>query len=164
MTAARPIALFTAGLLFSGAVLAQGIVVASTTSTEQSGLFGHLLPQFKAATGITSAASFAPAGRRCAQISTGEVSVSIALSDPGHFGGEGGLHFGGGAVGDDAADDLGLLVWQDLPLRGSYATRTRGAGRAVAPAAVDAHVSTSVACNTPYFSGLRRTKLRPSSS
>ena len=30
----------------------QFIVVASTTSTEQSGLFGHLLPQFKAATGI----------------------------------------------------------------------------------------------------------------
>ena len=28
------------------------IVVASTTSTEQSGLFSHLLPQFKAATGI----------------------------------------------------------------------------------------------------------------
>jgi tungstate transport system substrate-binding protein len=28
------------------------IVVASTTSTEQSGLFGHLLPQFKQATGI----------------------------------------------------------------------------------------------------------------
>ena len=28
------------------------IVVASTTSTEQSGLFGHLLPRFKAATGI----------------------------------------------------------------------------------------------------------------
>jgi tungstate transport system substrate-binding protein len=37
----------------AGAVLAQGqtIVMASTTSTEQSGLFGHLLPQFKAATG-----------------------------------------------------------------------------------------------------------------
>ncbi|MBI5258761.1 MAG: extracellular solute-binding protein [Burkholderiales bacterium] len=28
------------------------IVVASTTSTEQSGLFGHLLPPFKAATGV----------------------------------------------------------------------------------------------------------------
>lgn len=28
------------------------IVVASTTSTEQSGLFGHILPQFKEATGI----------------------------------------------------------------------------------------------------------------
>ena len=38
----------------AGSVLAQDkfIVVASTTSTEQSGLFGHLLPQFKAATGI----------------------------------------------------------------------------------------------------------------
>lgn len=30
----------------------QHIVVASTTSTEQSGLFGHLLPAFKARTGI----------------------------------------------------------------------------------------------------------------
>ncbi|MEZ5412513.1 MAG: hypothetical protein R2761_31045 [Acidimicrobiales bacterium] len=35
------------------------------------------------------------------------------------------------------ADDLGLLVWQDLPLVGSYATRTRAAARAVARAAVD---------------------------
>ena len=42
-------------LLASGSpCLAQDkfIVVASTTSTEQSGLFSHLLPQFKAATGI----------------------------------------------------------------------------------------------------------------
>jgi len=31
----------------------QFIVLASTTSTEQSGLFGHLLPAFSAATGIT---------------------------------------------------------------------------------------------------------------
>jgi tungstate transport system substrate-binding protein len=31
---------------------AQSIVMASTTSTEQSGLFGHLLPAFKLATGI----------------------------------------------------------------------------------------------------------------
>ncbi len=33
-------------------VQAQSIVMASTTSTEQSGLFGHLLPAFKQATGI----------------------------------------------------------------------------------------------------------------
>ena len=33
-------------------VQAQSIVVASTTSTEQSGLFGHILPLFKQATGI----------------------------------------------------------------------------------------------------------------
>ena len=31
---------------------AQFIVLASTTSTEQSGLFGHILPKFKAASGI----------------------------------------------------------------------------------------------------------------
>ena len=40
--------------LLSAPAFAQGkfIVMASTTSTEQSGLFGHLLPAFKAATGI----------------------------------------------------------------------------------------------------------------
>ena len=32
--------------------LAQSIVMSSTTSTEQSGLFGYLLPEFKKATGI----------------------------------------------------------------------------------------------------------------
>jgi tungstate transport system substrate-binding protein len=43
----------SAGLLASTAVLAQSsIVVASTTSTEQSGLFSHLLPEFKKATNI----------------------------------------------------------------------------------------------------------------
>ncbi len=43
----------TSALLGSAAALAQAsIVIASTTSTEQSGLFGHLLPDFKKATGI----------------------------------------------------------------------------------------------------------------
>lgn len=42
----------TAGALVSGAALAQSIVVASTTSTEQSGLFAHLLPVFKTVSGI----------------------------------------------------------------------------------------------------------------
>ncbi|AMO24484.1 substrate-binding domain-containing protein [Ramlibacter solisilvae] len=37
----------------AGAAVAQtAITMASTTSTEQSGLFGHLLPEFKKATGI----------------------------------------------------------------------------------------------------------------
>jgi tungstate transport system substrate-binding protein len=36
----------------SATVWAQNITMASTTSTEQSGLFGHLLPDFKKATGI----------------------------------------------------------------------------------------------------------------
>jgi tungstate transport system substrate-binding protein len=38
--------------LASTASMAQSIVMASTTSTEQSGLFGHLLPAFQRATGI----------------------------------------------------------------------------------------------------------------
>lgn len=43
-----------AALLTAAAAVvhAQSIVVASTTSTEQSGLFRHLLPRFEAATGI----------------------------------------------------------------------------------------------------------------
>jgi len=43
-----------AALLIAGAVQSQEkiIVMASTTSTEQSGLFAHLLPAFKQATGI----------------------------------------------------------------------------------------------------------------
>ncbi|MBS3997834.1 MAG: extracellular solute-binding protein [Hydrogenophaga sp.] len=45
--------LVSVALLDSAAVFAQSsIVVASTTSTEQSGLFGHLLPEFKKASGI----------------------------------------------------------------------------------------------------------------
>ena len=43
-----------AALLWSlaGLSLAQTIILSSTTSTEQSGLFAYLLPEFKKATGI----------------------------------------------------------------------------------------------------------------
>ena len=43
------------GLVMAGMavhVMAQSIVMSSTTSTEQSGLFGYLLPEFKKVTGI----------------------------------------------------------------------------------------------------------------
>ena len=39
-------------LIVSGAALSQSIVMASTTSTEQSGLFAHLLPEFRKVSGI----------------------------------------------------------------------------------------------------------------
>ncbi len=39
-------------LLASSAVFSQPLLMASTTSTEQSGLFAHLLPAFKAASGM----------------------------------------------------------------------------------------------------------------
>ena len=48
-----PIAIFLISSLGSSmAVQGQSIVVASTTSTEQSGLFAHLLPEFKKDSGI----------------------------------------------------------------------------------------------------------------
>jgi tungstate transport system substrate-binding protein len=49
-----PVVAIVAGLGACGACFAQqpSIIVASTTSTEQSGLFGYLLPRFSAATGI----------------------------------------------------------------------------------------------------------------
>lgn len=53
----RPLALvkyatFAAILIANSGVQAQSIVMASTTSTEQSGLFSHLLPEFKKASGL----------------------------------------------------------------------------------------------------------------
>ncbi len=50
---ARGSCLGLVALLFTAnGALAQSITMASTTSTEQSGLFGHLLPEFKKATGL----------------------------------------------------------------------------------------------------------------
>ena len=40
------------GMIVSGLAQAQSIVMSSTTSTEQSGLFAHLLPEFRRASGI----------------------------------------------------------------------------------------------------------------
>jgi tungstate transport system substrate-binding protein len=50
----RRLVVAAAALVFAGHAVAQdkSIVVASTTSTQDSGLFGHILPMFKAKTGI----------------------------------------------------------------------------------------------------------------
>ena len=52
ITWARAACLGVAAAFMAGAAIAQSITMASTTSTEQSGLFGHLLPEFKKATGL----------------------------------------------------------------------------------------------------------------
>ena len=39
----------------------------------------------------------------------------------------------------ETADDLGVLIWQDLPLVGTYATSARSAARSAARAAVDTY-------------------------
>jgi tungstate transport system substrate-binding protein len=51
----RHVIAIVAGLALAGPAVAQeqSIAVASTTSTQDSGLFGHILPLFKAKTGIT---------------------------------------------------------------------------------------------------------------
>jgi len=52
----RAAALIASGMLVFGSITAHAqekfIIVASTTSTQDSGLFGHILPMFKAKTGI----------------------------------------------------------------------------------------------------------------
>jgi tungstate transport system substrate-binding protein len=48
----RQLVLACSFVLASGVAMAESIVVSSTTSTEQSGLFGHILPKFKEASGI----------------------------------------------------------------------------------------------------------------
>ncbi len=54
MLTRRLLIVAAASLAFAGSARAQdkSIVVASTTSTQDSGLFGHILPMFKAMTGI----------------------------------------------------------------------------------------------------------------
>src|SRR5215203_4190126 len=54
MPTRRLVIAITASLAFGGSAYSQdkSIVVASTTSTQDSGLFGHILPMFKARTGI----------------------------------------------------------------------------------------------------------------
>jgi tungstate transport system substrate-binding protein len=54
-TVSRKLRQLALGLVMTGMTahaMAQSIVMSSTTSTEQSGLFGFLLPEFKKATGI----------------------------------------------------------------------------------------------------------------
>ena len=54
-TLSRKLRQLALGLVMAGMTahaMAQSIVISSTTSTEQSGLFGYLLPEFKKATGI----------------------------------------------------------------------------------------------------------------
>src|SRR5438552_3643803 len=54
MRACRWLLAAAIGLVFGAGAIAQGqsILVASTTSTQDSGLFEHILPRFKANTGI----------------------------------------------------------------------------------------------------------------
>lgn len=74
-----------AGLLGVGAgAQAQGssIVLASTTSTEQSGLFAHLLPRFTQATGITVKVVAVGSGQAIDMARRGDADVLLAHDQP----------------------------------------------------------------------------------
>ena len=83
------------------------IVMASTTSTEQSGLFGHLLPEFTKATGITVKVVAVGTGQAIdmARLINGEVRV---------------IATGGGAFMDPRTRQLlnerAITVWLDAPI------------------------------------------------
>jgi tungstate transport system substrate-binding protein len=68
--------------LVAGTSWAQAITVASTTSTEQSGLFGHLLPAFKKATGIDVKVVAVGSGQAIDMARRGDADVLFAHDQP----------------------------------------------------------------------------------
>ena len=60
---------------FTIAAWSQSITMASTTSTEQSGLFGHLLPEFKKTSGIDIKAVAVGAGQAVDTARRGDADV-----------------------------------------------------------------------------------------
>lgn len=76
--------LFTLGLALALGARAQApaIVLASTTSTEQSGLFAHLLPQFTQATGIAVKVVAVGSGQAIDMARRGDADVLLAHDRP----------------------------------------------------------------------------------
>jgi tungstate transport system substrate-binding protein len=74
----------TASFVFAGHALAQdkSIVVASTTSTQDSGLFGHLLPMFKAKTGIDVKVAAQGTGQALDTARRGDADVVFVHAKP----------------------------------------------------------------------------------
>jgi tungstate transport system substrate-binding protein len=64
------------------ATSAQTITIASTTSTEQSGLFGHLLPEFKKATGIDTKVVAVGTGQAIDMARRGDADVLFVHDQP----------------------------------------------------------------------------------
>ena len=73
-----------ATLAFAGHALAQdkSIVVASTTSTQDSGLFGHILPMFKAKTGIDAKVVAQGTGQALDTARRGDADVVFVHAKP----------------------------------------------------------------------------------
>ena len=73
------------GLVIAGMTvyaMAQSIVMSSTTSTEQSGLFGYLLPEFKKATGIDTKVVALGTGQALDMARRGDADVVFVHDQP----------------------------------------------------------------------------------
>jgi len=83
--ASRKLRYLVLGLLMTGLTahaMAQSIVMSSTTSTEQSGLFGFLLPEFKKATGIDTKVVALGTGQALDMARRGDADVVFVHDQP----------------------------------------------------------------------------------
>jgi tungstate transport system substrate-binding protein len=84
-TVSRKLRYLVLGLLMTGLTahaMAQSIVMSSTTSTEQSGLFGFLLPEFKKATGIDTKVVALGTGQALEMARRGDADVVFVHDQP----------------------------------------------------------------------------------
>src|SRR6476620_3019497 len=126
----------TASLAFAGHAAAQdkSIVVASTTSTQDSGLFSHILPMFKAKTGIDVKVVAQGTGQALDTARRGDADVVFVHAKAAEeaflkegFGVKG--HRGGTKDAERQADHL-RLAWRPLGhARGRAGAVESGGGR-----------------------------------
>jgi len=84
-TLSRKVRHLALGLVITGMTahaVAQSIVMSSTTSTEQSGLFGFLLPEFKKATGIDTKVVALGTGQALDMARRGDADVVFVHDQP----------------------------------------------------------------------------------
>lgn len=126
-TLAAAVALSVAAFLPSGAASQERfIVLASTTSTEQSGLFGHILPIFEAASGIAVRVVAQGTGQALRTARNGDADV-VLVHDPASE-----LAF----VADGYGIERRLVMYNDFVIVGPEADPAGIAGMADAPAAL----------------------------
>lgn len=119
-------ALVAALLLAGAAAFAQdkSIVMASTTSTEQSGLFGHLLPLFKAATGIEVKVVAVGTGQALDMARRGDADVVFVHDQPAEE----------KFVAEGFSKERRPVMYNDFVLVGPKADPARTAGKDIAAA------------------------------
>lgn len=120
-----------------GGALAQTITVASTTSTEQTGLFAHLLPRFTQATGIAVKVVAVGTGQAIDIARRGDADVLLVHDQPAEE------RF----VADGFAERRHAVMYNDFVLVGPAGDPARVRGRDVVAA-----MRTLAASNAPFLS------------